>query len=159
MNKQNQITATIRRVKEPLIRERLFMIQASYSEPLRDVAKKYGCTHGKVDFWKKRYEADGLRGLYTKPRSGRPPKIAKNQSIEIRRIVRRHNIKQGWRTQQVRKVIVEKTGVTYSFRHVIRIIQSWGMAKIKPRPRSAFSKQEDRDTFIKKTRTTWHVSQ
>ncbi len=159
MNKQNQITATIKRVKEPLIRERLLMIQASYSEPLRDVAKKYGCTHGKVDFWKKRYEADGLRGLYTKPRSGRPPKIAKNQSIEIRRIVRKHSIKQGWRTQQVRKVIVEKTGVTYSFRHVIRIIQSWGMAKIKPRPRYAFSKREDRDAFLKKTRATWHVSQ
>ena len=159
MNKQNQINAVIKRVNEPLIRERLFMIRASYSEPLRDVAKKYGCTHGKVDFWKKRYEADGLRGLYTKSRSGRPPKIAKNQSVEIRRIVRKHNIKHGWRTQQVRKVIVERTGVTYSFRHVIRIIQSWGLAKIKPRPRYAFSKQEDRDAFLKKTRATWHVSQ
>jgi len=129
-----------------------------YNEPLRNVAKTFGYTHGKVDYWKKRYEKQGVRGLYTKPRSGRPPKINPEQGVEIKRIVRKHNIKQGWRTQQVRQLIVEKTGVRYSFRHSIRIVQSWGLAKIKPRPRYAFSKKEDRDEFIKKTRTTWHVS-
>ena len=125
---------------------------------MRNVAKTFGYTHGKVDYWKKRYEKQGVRGLYTKPRSGRPPKINPEQGVEIKRIVRKHNIKQGWRTQQVRQLIVEKTGVRYSFRHSIRIVQSWGLAKIKPRPRYAFSKKEDRDEFIKKTRTTWHVS-
>ncbi len=158
MSKTTKISTTIRRVKDPVIRERLLMIQASYKEPLRNVAKEFGCTHGKVDFWKKRYEAQGLRGLCTKPKSGRPPKVSREQLIKIKRSVRKHNIKQGWRTQHVRELISEQTNVKYSFRHTIRIIQSWGLSKIKPRPRYAFSKQEDRDAFIKKTRATWHVN-
>ena len=159
MNKQAKIKFDIIRVKDPVIKERLLMVQASCKEPLRDVAKTFGYTHGKVDYWKKRYEKQGLRGLNTKPRSGRPPKITREQGIEIRRIVRKHNIKQGWRTQHVRELIVEKTGVKYCFRHSIRIVQSWGLSKIKPRPRYAFSKQDDREEFIKKTRDTWHVNQ
>ena len=113
---------------------------------------------GKLIIGKSAMRNKAFRGLYTKPRSGRPPKIKPEQSIEIKRIVRKHNIKQGWRTQQVRELIAEKTGVKYSFRHSIRVVQSWGLSKIKPRPRYAFSKQEDRDEFIKKTRTTWHVN-
>ena len=159
MNKQTKIKSDIKRIKNPVIKERLLMVQASYNEPLRDVAKTFGYTHGKVDYWKKRYGKQGVRGLYTKPRSGRPPKINSEQSVEIKRIVRKHNIKHGWRTQQVRQLIVEKTGVRYSFRHSIRIVQSWGLSKIKPRPRYAFSNQEERDEFLKKTRATWHVSQ
>ena len=158
MNKQTKIKSDIKRIKDSVIKERLLMVQASYNEPLRDVAKTFGYTHGKVDYWKKRYEKQGVRGLHTKPRSGRPPKIKIEQNMEIKRIVRKHNIKNGWRTQQVRQLIVQKTGVKYSFRHSIRIVQSWGLSKIKPRPRYAFSKQEDRDEFIKKTRATWHVS-
>ncbi len=152
------IKAAIKREKDPEVRERLLMVQASHTRPLRDVAKEHGCTHGKVDFWKKRYEDFGLRGLSTKQKSGRPPKVQPAQVLQIRRAVRKHNVKQGWRTTQVRQLIEEKTGVKYCVRHTIRIVQSWGLAKIKPRPRYAFSKKEDRDTFIKKTRGTWHVS-
>ena len=159
MNKQTKIKSDVKRIKDPVIKERLLMVQASYKEPLRNVAKTFGYTHGKVDYWKKRYEKQGVRGLYTKPKSGRPPKINPEQGAEIKRIVRKHNIKHGWRTQQVRQLIVEKTGVKYSFRHSIRIVQSWGLSKIKPRPRYAFSNQEERDEFLKKTRATWHVSQ
>ena len=143
----SKIKSSLQRVKDPVIRERLLMVQVSCKEPLRDVAKTFGVTHGKVDYWKKRYEGQGLRGLYTKPRTGRPPKIKQEQAVKIRRTVRKHNIVQGWRTQEVRSLILKETNVKYSFRHTIRIVQSWGLSKIKPRPRYAFSKQEDRDAF------------
>lgn len=158
MNHMHNIKTAIQRVKDPMIKERLLMVQASSTEPLRDVAKRHGCTHGKVDFWKKRYGVLGLRGLYTKPRSGRPPKITREQMRKLKRTVRKHNIKRGWRTVHVRQLITEEAGVKYSVRHTIRIIQSWGLSKIKPRPRYAFSKQEERDAFLKKTRATWHAS-
>ena len=158
MNRMSAVKSSLRRVKDTVIRERLLMVQASYQKPLRDVAKTFGYTHGKVDYWKKRYETQGLHGLYTKPRSGRPPKISQEQTMQIRRTVRKHNIKKGWRTQHVRELIVGKTGVKYSSRDTIRILQSWGLAKITPRPRSAFSKKEDRKAFQKKTRSTWHIS-
>jgi len=157
-HKMRNIRAALKTVKDARIRERLLMVQAAQKQPLREAAKTFRCTHGKIDYWKKRYEERGIKGLYTKLKSGRPPKITREQDAEVRRVVRKHNLKQGWRTQNVRSLIVEKAGVKYSFRHTIRIIQRWGLAKIKPRPRYAFSKEEDREEFLKKTRATWHVS-
>lgn len=157
-NSISEINATLKRINEPLIRERMLMVRASYSEPLRDVAASYGCTHGKVDYWKKRFDQLGVRGLYTKKQPGRPKKITLEQEKKLRRTVRRHNIKCGWQTKQVRQLIHEEAGVKYSVRQTIRITQSWGLAKIKPRSRYAFSKQEDREVFQKKTRATWHIS-
>lgn len=154
----HQIQISLRRIKDPEIRERLLMVQAACQEPLRDAAKKFGCCHDKINYWKKRYETQGLRGLYTKPRDGRPSKISENEEAKLRRIVRKHNPVKGWRTQGVRELIVQETGVSYSFRHTIRIIHSWGMSKVKPRPRYAFSKEEDRTAFLKKPRSTWHAN-
>ena len=153
-----QISQTLKRVKDPELRERLLMVQAANELPLRDAATKFGCTHGKIDFWKKRYEVHGLKGLYTKERSGRPSKISEEQKAKLRRTVRKHNPVKGWRTRGVRELIVHETGVKYSFRHTIRIVQSWGMSKVKPRPRYAFSKEKDRKAFLKKQRSTWHAN-
>lgn len=157
-NITSEINATLSRIKDPVIQNRLMMVRDAYRQPLREVAASYGCVHGKVDYWKKRYEQLGLRGLYTKKQSGRPKKISVEQEKKIRRIVRRHNLKRGWRTTYISSTIKEETGVKYSKRQVIRISQSWGLSKIKPRPRYAFSKQEDREEFIKKTEVTWHVN-
>lgn len=157
-NITSEINATLSRIKEPVIQNRLLMIRDTYKKSLRDVAATYGCTHGKIDYWKKRFDELGVRGLYTKKQTGRPKKITLEQEKKLRRTVRRHNIKQGWQTKQIRQLIHEESGVKYSFRQAIRITQSWGLGKIKPRPRYAFSKQEDRDEFIKKTKNFWHVN-
>ena len=151
-NFTSNINASLKTIKDPVIQNRLMMVRDSYHKPLRDVAASYGCTHGKVDYWKKRYEQAGVRGLYTMKQPGRPKKITPEQEKRVRRIVRKHNIKRGWRTTHNRSTIKEETGVKYSKRQVIRISQSWGLSKIKPRPRYAFSKQEDRDEFLKKQR-------
>ena len=157
-NITSEINATLSRINNPVIQNRLMMVRDAHHQPLRDVAASYGCTHGKVDYWKKRYEQLGLRGLHTKKQPGRPKKIKKEQEINLRRMVRRHNIKQGCQTKQVRELIHKEAGVKYSFRQAIRITQSWGLSKIKPRQRYAFSKKEDRDAFIKKTKNTWRVN-
>lgn len=153
----SKIQATLRKVKDPIIRERLLIVQTADKKPLRAVAHDFGCTHGKVDFWKKRYNQYGLCGLYTKLRSGRPKKISEEEEQKLRCEVRKHDMKRGWTTTMVRQLIAEESGVKYSFRHTIRIIQSWGLSKIKPRPRYAFSKEKEREAFLKKTPATWHV--
>ncbi len=157
-NITSEINTTLSRIKDSVIQNRLLMVRDAYHKPLRDIAAYYGCTHGKVNYWKKRYEKQGLRGLYTKKQSGRPKKITSAQELKLRRTVRRHNIKQGWRTKQIQQLIYEDAKVKYSFRQTIRITQSWGLAKIKPRSRYVFSKQDERDEFIKKTKNFWHVT-
>ena len=148
---KSKIKASLKRVKDGVIRERLLMVQSAIKYPLRDAAREFGCAHGKIAYWKNRYLNHGLKGLYTKPRSGRPSKMKPEQAKIIRRKVRRHNPKHGWTTKHVRSLISKEAGVTYTSRHILRISQSWGLSQIKPRKRSAYSKQEDREAFIKKT--------
>lgn len=159
MKSMKRIETALKRINDPVIRERLLMVKETYEHPLRDVAKTFSCVHGKVDYWKKRYKKYGVKGLETKQKSGRPKKITVEQEKNISNKVRKHNIKDGWQTKKVRELIHEDAGVKYSFRHTIRIVQSWGLSKIVPRQRYAFSKKEDRNNFIKKTRATWRVSQ
>ena len=158
MSQLSKVVSALGRVRDPVIRERLLMVRAAYELPLRDAAEKFGCTHGKVDYWKQRYAAQGVYGLRTKPRAGRPSKLSPQQSRTIRRTVRKHNMKRGWRTVHVRQLIAEEAGVKYSFRHTIRILQSWGLAKIRPRQRYAYSPEDGRKAFLKKTPATWRVS-
>ena len=150
-HKLKEIKQSLKRITEPLIRERLLMVQASYKEPLREAAQTFGCVHGKIAYWRKRYDAQGLRGLYTRERSGRPMKITKEQSTKIKRKVRRHNIKRGWQTRMIKEVIKNEAGVTYSERQIIRISHKWGLSQKVPRQKYAYAKKEDKEVFIKKT--------
>lgn len=158
MNTMSNIRSALQRVKDSVIRERLLMVQSAQKLPLREAAKTFRCVHSKIDYWRKRYDAHGLKGLQTKVRCGRPKKINCDAERKLKRIVSKHNVKQGWRTKQVKELIAQESGVTYSFRHTIRILHSWGLSKLKPRPRYAFSKQEDRNEFLKKTKATWHAN-
>lgn len=150
----SKIKLSLKRVKDPAIRERLLMVQQSFKQPLREVASAFGCVHGKVAYWKNRYVKNGLRGLSTLPRSGRPSKMKPEAAAKIKRKVRIHNKKHGWTTRHIREEIHKEAGIRYSKRHVIRIAQSWGVSRIKPRPRYAYSKQEERDEFLKKTKNS-----
>ena len=147
----SKIKADLKRTKNPIIRERLLMVQESFKYNLREVAKSFGCVHGKVGYWKNRYKKAGIKGLYTKEKSGRPSKMTPEIALRLKRKVRRHNIKKGWTTKHIREIIKEEAGVKYCKRQVIRISQKWGLAQITPRKRSAYSKKEDREKFQKKT--------
>ncbi len=152
-----KLKQTLKRVKDPEIRERLLMVKSAYQKPLRQAAEDFGVTHGKIDYWKKHYQQQGLRGLKTKQRSGRPPKITEEQAQTIKQTVSKKNMRQGWRTTHVRELIHKETGVQYTKRHTIRILQKWGLSRVTPRPRYAHSKESERKKFLKKTRPTWHV--
>lgn len=152
-----KVKRALKRTKDPVVRERLLMVKAACEKPLREAAKDFGCVHGKIDFWKKRFEEQGLRGLKTKRRPGRPPKITEEQAFSLKQMVSKHDVRQGWRTTRVRELIRQETGVKYTKRHTIRILQKWGLARVTPRPRYAHSKESERKKFLKKTRPTWRV--
>jgi|GEM_PF-1626478 len=157
MNIVTGVKQNLKRIRDPVIRERLLMVRAACEKPLRGVASEFGCTHGKVDFWKKRFEQFGLRGLHTRHRPGRPPKITEEESLTLKHTVSKRNMTQGWRTKHVRELIHKETGVKYTTRHTIRILYKWGLARVSPRQRYAYPKEEDRQAFLKKTRPTWRM--
>jgi len=151
MDEIKKINRSLKTVKDPVIRQRLLIVKASFKEPLREVAQIFNCTHGTVGNWKNRYKKQGLRGLYTIPRSGRPSKMNKEQATKIKRKVRKHNPSKGWQTKTIRDLIKKEAGVTYSERQVIRISQKWGLSQKVPRQKYAYAKKGDKDEFQKKT--------
>jgi transposase len=148
LSKINRALTTIKSLE---IKERLMLLKFYYrSGSLREVAREYRCSHGKVKYWKDRYESEGLKGLSTQDKSGRPLSVSPAKMIKIKKAVENKCKKESWSVDQVREYIKKKGGKQYTVRHTSRIIHSWGLAMIKPRPQYAHaaSRSEQR-AFLK----------
>ncbi len=146
----SKINKSLKKVKNPVIRERLLMLKTYYQgNSLRDSGDYHGCSHRKIAYWKDRYESKGLLGLETKPKPGLPPKLDQKKSLEIRREILKKISKEGWETKQIREYIKQRSGVIYSLRHIVRIAQKWGFSQIKPRPQYLYAKKGEKRIFLK----------
>jgi transposase len=150
----SKINKSLQRIKEPEIRERLLLLKRYYTgDTLRGVADEHQCTHGKVRYWKVRYQREGLHGLRTKEKSGAPRKLKEEQAKEIKREILQKTRKEGgWSSKQIREYIREASGVTYTIQHTIRIAQEWGLAAITARPHYGYAKEADKRAFLKEKR-------
>lgn len=149
--KLSKINQSLKRIKNSDIRERLLIIKGYYQgQTVRITAKYHKCSPGKVAYWKKRYDKQGLKGLQTKSKSGRPPKLNLDQAKEIKKeIIKQTSDQGGWQTEQIKEYIQKKANITYSLRHIVRIAQNWGLSKITPRPQYAYAKKKDKEIFLK----------
>ena len=149
----SKIKKSLKTIRNAVIRERLIIIKRYYeNQSYRKAAKQCGCSHMKVKNWKEIYESEGLPGLNPKPKSGRPPKLGKEQQAKIKRVIIRKANKQGWQTKQIRQYIKEQSGIKYSMRHTIRIAQHWGLSQIKPGPKYAYTNDRENQCFLKENR-------
>jgi putative transposase len=111
--------------------------------------------NAKVYYWNKRFRKEGVESLKDRPRSGRPRMLPKRMEDMIRRIIEKPRITKesvsSWTTTHVRELIRRKAGVTYTTRHVIRLMHKWGFEKIKPRPEHCrAASKEAKHRFFKK---------
>ena len=61
--------------------------------------------------WLKRYDKEGIEGLKTRPKSGRPSKLSEEIMYQIKKELKESN-NQGWRTtKQVEELIIKKSGI------------------------------------------------
>ena len=74
--------------------------------------------------WLKRYDKEGIEGLKTRQKSGRPPEISEEISYQIKKELKESN--QGWTTKQVEELIIKKSGIKYHYTHIYRILRKWG---------------------------------
>jgi transposase len=149
--KLSKINQSLKRIKDSVIRERLLIVKEYYQgKTCAIVANHHKCSPAKVVYWKQRYDNQGLKGLQTKRRSGRPPKLNLNKAKEIKKqIIRQTSTDGGWQTEQIKEYIQKQAGVSYSSRHIIRIAQNWGLSKITPRPQYAYARKKDKEVFLK----------
>lgn len=100
--------------------------------------------------WISRFEEEGIEGLRTRGRSGRPPEIEHDAMARIaRRVLSNEN---GWTVREVRELIRKDAKVTYTERHVYRLLHTWGARAVVPEKRMAHKASlEERLAFKKGT--------
>ena len=137
-----ELKAVYRREKNLKVKERMKMV-LGVLEGLStyEVADRLRCPQPNVVYWKRRFAGEGLEGLKDRPRSGRPPKVARWKLERIKKLVEK---KQYWTATDVMGLVYEKTGVKYSLMHITRILHTWGFSRQKPGKRhiNAASDQE-----------------
>lgn len=136
MNKQiNLLKKVSKKEKDAKILKRILMVLYTLKkETIRDVGKRLNCSHPTVLYWKERYEKEGLEGLKTRPKSGKPRKISRRQESNLKRILSNENYKKPWTTKRVSSLIAEKTKVNYSQRQITRILNRWNFGLTSGRP-------------------------
>ena len=81
--------------------------------------------------WLKRYDKEGIEGLKTRPKSGRPSELSEEIMYQIKKELKESN--QGWTTKQAEELIVKKSGIKYHYIHIYRILRKWGFKQKVPR--------------------------
>ena len=99
--------------------------------------------------WLKRYDKEGINGLKTRPKSGRPSEISEEIVYQIKKELKES--KQGWTTKQVEELIIKKSGIKYHYIHIYRILRKWGFKQKVPRKVHVnTASEEEKDDFKKK---------
>jgi len=117
-----------------ILKRILIVLYALKKETIREVGKRLNCSHPTVLYWKKRYEKEGLEGLKTRPKSGKPRSISRRQEANLRKIIAKENPEKPWSTKRASNLIIEKTGVKYSQRQTTRILNRWNFGLTSGRP-------------------------
>lgn len=138
----------------PFVRERLLMmIWIGKGKTTYEVAELLDCPQSKVMYWKTRFEKEGIPGLRTRQKSGKPPKMSGDEVRVIREKLEAAN---AWQTKWVCELIREEAGVVYSERHVVRLLHQWGFELITPRKSHVgTASDEEKEQFKKKQKRFW----
>ena len=99
--------------------------------PVPQIAQALDCTLWSVRHWIDLYEAEGLEGLRTKPRSGRPPKVDEHYRQTLRATLETPPRTLGlpfnrWTLPRLGIYMDKKTGVTVSSGHMSRLLKGLG---------------------------------
>lgn len=117
------------------IKERILMVRYSYEgKTSRNIGEMLQCDHALVLFWKKRYVLEGIEGLKSRQKSGKPMLLSRRQEETIKNKVAEENMNNPWTTKRVCELIKKETGKKYSPRHVRRMLHKWNFSLLVPRP-------------------------
>ena len=104
--------------------------------------------------WLKRYSKEGIEGLKDRTKSGRPPKLSKETSYQIKQELKQSN--QGWTTKQVEELIIKKSGINYHSIHIYRLSFENGDSnkKVTRKVHVNTASREEKNNFKKRAEQT-----
>jgi len=114
------------------VKERLLLVMRVRSDGIiaSEACRELHRTKGWASKWLDRFDEEGIDGLKTKDRSGRPMKLDHREFVSMKRKVVKNEC--GWTVKEVREMIHNETDVTYSERHTYRLMAKWGVRAIVP---------------------------
>ena len=134
--------------KDAKVCERLLMIiWLKNGKTTYEVAELIGCYQSKVMYWKIRFEHEGVEGLQTRPKPGKPKEISEEDEIRIK-----HKLSEnacGWNTKSVIELIKKESSIEYTRRHVNRLMNKWGFRRIRPRKKHIAADEKEQKAFKK----------
>jgi len=117
----------------------------------QEVADELGHSLAWVRRWRRRFEAQGVEALWDRPRSGQPPKLARDkQKAFIARVTagpRPEDIVGVWRGEDLRRVLASEFGARYSLRGVYALLRRLKLSWLAPRPRHPKSDKQAQEKF------------
>lgn len=129
----------------------LLVLRTKYDGiPASHVARELHRHKSWTTMWLRRFEKEGIEGLKTKERSGRPMKLDHRNFVSVKRKVLKNEC--GWTVREVREMIHDEADVSYSERHIYRLMAKWGVRAIVPDKRLLHKASlEERIAFKKAT--------
>ncbi len=122
----------------------------SQGKKQQEIADLIGCSQSTVNLWIHRNKLKD--GLKTRPRSGRPTKL-KGKTLDwvkeklLDKINSANTEYNSVSTKQLKEIIKQEIGKTYSLRHVERIMHKLGFSLITPRSQHLRHDQGKIDAF------------
>lgn len=152
---RSELESLYKKETDPDVKERLLLVlkvKGDNQIPAR-VAKELHRSRTWASDWLARYNKEGIEGLKTRPKSGRPIRLPEKVVLKIQK--RLLESKQGWTTKQVNEIIVQEGGVKYHSTHIYRLLHKWGLKQKVPRKEHInTASKEEKDAF-KKPRWTF----
>lgn len=116
------------------------VVLARQGQTAPQIAISTGMSRRRVQEWVRRYNAQGVDGLWDRPRSGQPTKLPRDQEV-----VFKQRIDAGptdadaglctLRGKDAQRILADEFGVHYSLGGAIVLLHRLGLSCLKPRPR------------------------
>lgn len=138
---QREVAELYRRTEDADLRSRCHMVLLSHQGlSARAVGRLVRVAGQTVINWIRRYEGEGVKGLYTRPRPGRPPRATAEYRDKLEKVVRVSPRVMGldfsnWTTRNLAQYLGETSGIQLSRQRVGELLHELGLAVRRPKLR------------------------
>ncbi len=142
------------RRNEARVGQRLQAIASCATHPLQTVAEVFGVHRRTVWQWAKRFKAEGIAGLESRPRRGRPPRLTAEQQGQMEQWLEQGCTAGGeavhWTLARLQTEFEREFGVKMSLTGIWKRVRKMGFRQKVPRPRHRRADPEAAEVFKKK---------
>ena len=153
-NKQAIIDA-YKKEKNVHVYKRLQIVKRIFvdGKSIAEATKEMNMSESWGSKWYKRFTDEGLDGLKTRPRSGRPSRVPRWLMRRVMRCARK--ISRCWTAEEMKSRIFEMTNTTFELSYVRKIMKKWGYTMKTPVRRHVKRASNRRIRWFQKKMQKW----